>query len=248
MKRKRHKRKNSYTMLVTSDAVDAGLTQLRIRPWLLRIAVVVICVIIGVTIGALIYETNEQVQQTSKDNLEIQELKTENQKLADQMEVLESEKDALENQAASQEETIQLLSDTVNQKTQSETELLAEREEQYLPTGLPLTGSATVDESTEGEPICVFTASDDAMIVATANGTVIAVNDDAEYGHNIWIDHGNGYITIYRNQGEVKVKQGKVVTRGTTLFLINEESNQLGYQMMQNNEYIDPMEMISFSG
>ena len=33
------------------------------------------------------------------------------------------------------------------------------------------------------------------MVVATAAGTVTAVNDDGDYGHNIWVDHGNGYVT-----------------------------------------------------
>ena len=96
--------------------------------------------------------------------------------------------------------------------------------------------------------MCVFTAASGTMAVATANGTVIAVNDDAEYGHNIWVDHGNGYITIYRNQGDAMVKQGETVKQGATLFLIGEENNKLGYQMMRDNEYIDPMEMLTISG
>ena len=86
------------------------------------------------------------------------------------------------------------------------------------------------------------------MVIATANGTVTAVNNDVEYGYNVWVDHGNGYVTIYRNAGEVKVKQGEAVTAGTTLILTDENSRKLGYQMMKNNEYIDPLEMIEISG
>ena len=86
------------------------------------------------------------------------------------------------------------------------------------------------------------------MVVATAGGTVTAVNDDSEYGHNIWVDHGNGYVTIYRNSGEVKVKQGEAVTQGTTLFLITGENSKLGYQMLKDGVYIDPMEMLNISG
>lgn len=83
------------------------------------------------------------------------------------------------------------------------------------------------------------------MVVATAGGTVIAVNDEGEYGHNIWIDHGNGYITIYRNQGDVKVKQGETVTQRTTLFLIGADNTKLGYQMMKDGAYINPMVCLS---
>lgn len=96
--------------------------------------------------------------------------------------------------------------------------------------------------------MCIFTAADGAMVVATAAGTVTAVNDDGDYGHNIWVDHGNGYVTIYRNPGEVKVKQGERVNQGTTLFLVTGEDSKLGYQMMKDGVYIDPMEMLAING
>lgn len=238
---KRHKRKNSHVVLVTSDAVDAGLTQFRIRPWILQTIIVVLCVVIGAAIGYVVYETDDRLRQAAKTASEIEQLEAQNQELAERNAVLES-------QVAAQEEKIQILSDTVNQKVQNETALSEQLERQTTPTEFPLTGSATMEEITEGDPMCVFTAASGTMAIATANGTVIAVNDDAEYGHNVWVDHGNGYITIYRNQGEVKVKQGEVITQGTTLFLMDEENNKLGYQMMRDNEYIDPMEMLTISG
>ena len=81
-----------------------------------------------------------------------------------------------------------------------------------------------------------------------ANGTVLAVNDDGMFGHNVWIDHGNGYVTIYRNSGDVKVKQGESVTKGTTLFIIKDAQSKLGYQIMQDGEYRNPMEILAISG
>lgn len=241
MGRKRHKRKNSHVVLVTSDAVDAKLKQFRIRPWILQTLIVIFCILCGAAIGYVYYEAEDRLQRTNRSASEIQQLEAQNQELAER-------NAALEIQLAAQEEKIQILSDTVNQKVQSETELSEQLERQTIPTEFPLTGGATMEEITEGDPMCVFTAATGTMAVATANGTVIAVNDDAEYGHNVWVDHGNGYITIYRNQGDVKVKQGESVTQGTTLFLIDEENNKLGYQMMRDNEYIDPMEMLTISG
>lgn len=241
MGRKRHKRKNSHVVLVTSDAVDAKLKQFRIRPWILQTIIVIFCVLCGGVIGYVFYETDGRIQQMNRSDSEIQQLEAQNRELAERNAVLES-------QVAAQAEKIQILSDTVNQKVQSETELSEQLERQTTPTEFPLTGGATMEEITEGDPMCVFTAASGTMAIATANGTVIAVNDDTEYGHNVWVDHGNGYITIYRNQGDVKVKQGEVVTQGTTLFLIDEENNKLGYQMMRDNEYIDPMEMLTISG
>lgn len=228
-------------MLVTSDAVDAKLKQFRIRPWILQTIIVIFCVLCGTAIGYLFYETDDRLQETTRSASEIQQLEAENQELA-------ARNAELELQLAAQNEKVQILSDTVNQKVQSETELTEQLERQTTPTEFPLTGSATMEEITEGDPMCIFTATSGTMAVATANGTVIAVNDDAEYGHNIWVDHGNGYITIYRNQGDAMVKQGETVKQGATLFLISDDNNKLGYQMMRDNEYIDPMEMLTING
>lgn len=241
MGRKRHKRKNSHVVLVTSESVDAKLKQFRIRPWIVQTIIVFFCVMIGAVIGYIVYEADDKIEQVDESVSEIQLLQAQNQELADRNAELEI-------QIAAQEEKIRILSDTVNQKVQNETVLSEQLQRQSTPTEFPLTGSATMEEITEGDPMCVFTAAAGTMAIATANGTVIAVNDDAEYGHNIWVDHGNGYITIYRNQGDAKVKQGEVITQGTTLFLIEEENNKLGYQMMRDNEYIDPMEMLTISG
>ena len=77
-----------------------------------------------------------------------------------------------------------------------------------------------MEEVTEGEPMCIFHASVGTTVVAVASGTVMAVNDDETYGHSVWVDHGNGYITIYRNKGDATVAVGDSVVQGTTLFVI----------------------------
>jgi len=241
MGRKRHKRKNSHVVLFTSDAVEVELTQFRIRPWILQTIIVIFCVVFGVAIGYLAYGTNSGFVHISQNESRLQELEAQNVQLAEQNTELES-------QVLAQQETIATLSMTVNEKVQNETILAQQLEQQTTPTEFPLTGSATMEEVVEGEPMCVFTAASGSMVVATANGTVIAVNDDTEYGHNVWVDHGNGYTTVYRNQGEVKVKQGEVITRGTTLFLIGDDNNQLGYQMLKDGGYINPTDMLTISG
>ena len=147
-----------------------------------------------------------------------------------------------------QAEEIQILSDTVSQKVQSESELSATLEKQSLPTEFPLTGSASMEEVTEGDPMCIFHASAGTTVVAVASGTVMAVNDDETYGHSVWVDHGNGYITIYRNKGDATVATGDTVVQGTTLFVIGEDNADLGYQMQKDGSYINPMDMLEISG
>lgn len=237
MKRVRHKRRNHHMLLMTSDSVDAEIKQYHLHPWLLYGLLLIACIAVGILIGFCFYEQDVLTEKEAEAVLQQETIA-----------VLEEEKSELESQIASLNETVQILSDTVNQKTQSENQLSEQLEKQTTPTEFPLTGSASMEEVTEGEPMCIFTAAAGAMAVSTAGGTVIAVNDDSEYGHNIWIDHGNGYVTIYRNQGDVKVKQGEEVTQGTTLFVISDENSKLGYQMMKDGVYINPMDMLVISG
>ncbi len=244
MQCKEHKRKKNHVVIVTSDAVDANVKQFRIKPWMVQLLTGVLCVIIGATIGYFIYE--EKLWEIARQHSD--ELQTVMKELEDDKLALEAEKTALQTEIASLNDQIQILSETVNQKVQSENELKALLDAQKLPTEFPLTGSASMQEQQEGELICVFTASEGIMVVATAGGIVTAVNDDTEYGHNVWIDHGNGYMTIYRNKGDVIVKQGDEVVQGTTLFLIGEDNTALGYQMMKDGTYINPMDMLAISG
>ena len=55
MGRIRHKRKNNHVVIVTSDAVDAQVKQYRIKPWVLHLVIFLLCIIIGVMIGYIIY-------------------------------------------------------------------------------------------------------------------------------------------------------------------------------------------------
>lgn len=244
MGRKGHKRKNSHVVIVTSDAVDGRMKQFRIRPWILQVIILILCVIIGALIGYFSYEKDIwaiKLQQTESQDEEIAALEQEKAELEKQIAGLNEE-------IAGLNEKVQILSQTVSQKVQAENELSQQLEKEYLPTRLPFSERATMEDMAEDELICVFTAGANSMVVATASGTVTAVNEDAEYGNNVWIDHGNGYTTIYRNQGEVKVKTGETVTQGTTLFLITDESSKLGYQMMKDGEYVNPMDMLNISG
>jgi biotin carboxyl carrier protein len=234
----KHKRKLNHIVIVTSDAVDAKAHQILLRPWILWSVIFVLCIIVGGLIGYFMYEARiwQAVSARNEEQLlKIAELDEQNKELETQVETLQQH--------------VQILSVTVNEKVQSEAELTAQIENQSIPTEFPLTGSASMEESTDGDnPICVFTASEGTTVVASASGTVTAVNDDEEYGHSIVIDHGNGYVTVYRNKGDANVKLGDSVVQGTTLYIITKDNEKLGYQMMQDGEYIDPVEMLAING
>lgn len=262
MGRIRHKRKNDHVVIVTSDAVDASVKQYRIKPWILQIIIFILCVIIGSLIGYFIYEKDiwdAKFQQTVGWREEADELADENKVLQAEVSQLtellattkaDNELTVSELKASIErlEKDVSYLEGVVEQKEEIEKELKGQLAQDYMPTHFPLTGSATMEEVVGEEPICVFTTAAGAMVVATADGTVLAVNTDAEYEQNVWVDHGNGYVTVYRNSGEVKVKQGETVTQGTTLFLIEDADSKLGYQMLKDGKYINPVDVMAING
>lgn len=244
MLRDKHKRKISHVVLVTSNATDGDVKQFHVNSRILWLIIILLCTIIGAMLGYIINE--ERIWQAVSNRSDEQQARIQSLETANAQ--LQTDKLKLETEIADLNETVQILSETVSQKTKSEAELIEQLESQSMPTEFPLNGSASMEESLEGDPVCIFTASLGTTVVATARGTVIGVNDDLDYGHNIWIDHGNGYVTIYRNGGEPQVQQGDSVVGGTALFVIEEGKEKLGYQMMKDGMYLNPMEMLSISG
>lgn len=149
------------------------------------------------------------------------------------------------------QEKVSILSDTVNSKVQREQEREAEIAQSYVPTGFPLKGTASYSEAKtqlDGKPIAVFHASRGTSVIATANGTVSSIAGDMESGYIVMIDHGNGYYTVYRNGSHPKVKEGEIVTPTTELFAIEAGKETLGYQIIENDEYIDPLSLMETYG
>ena len=143
---------------------------------------------------------------------------------------------------------VAVLSETVSMKVETEDAISQEIVENAIPKGFPMSGSATMKEAGEGDPMLVFTADQGVNVVTTGTGTVLSVDVDAEYGTRIVVDHGNGYQSIYRNKGTALVKTGEELGKGYILFSVGEENQELGYQIMKDEEYIDPMVLIEING
>jgi len=255
MDSQKHKNGKNHVIIVTSDAEDASVKQFRISRWFVQSAVIMVCVIIGAVLGYFIYEQEvwevanqkvcEQIEIVNERELKIKELEELLKRKEEELLTRQQEAAA---QIDSLNSKINILSETVNRETALVEQLKSELEKQFLPTNYPLTGSATMEEAGDKELICVFTATSDATVVATAGGTVIAINEDAMYGNNVWVDHGNGYVTIYRNRGKVNVKLGDSVSNGTTIYVIGDDNSRFGYQIMKDEVYIDPMTMLTING
>jgi len=86
------------------------------------------------------------------------------------------------------------------------------------------------------------------QIKATADGVVLKVTKDYEYGNTVIIDNGNGWTTTYGQlQDNILVTEGDVVTTGQVIGGVNKptknasaEGTHLFLQICKNNETIDP--------
>lgn len=249
------KRKITYTIILTSDSPRADARRMHIKTgavaavsFVLFVAVICYAVYVTITMAGSRDRNARQLEQ-------LVQMKEEN-------ETLTAEKASLESRLSSVEETLA-------RKEEQEHELVAAREENYIPKGFPMSGAAQIKEedaaAEEGEAEqqddtglkveakaewkeLIFTAAEGTKVVATAPGTVKEVREAEGEVSYVVIDHGNGYITTYRNLGSPIVEEGSQVVKGVALFLVGEENTETGYSIQKDDEYIDPLELIEIKG
>ena len=102
----------------------------------------------------------------------------------------------------------------------------------------------------EEEPYLSISMHEEGNIVATGNGTVITVSSDDTYPVIVEVEHEKGYKTRYlcRQEAEVKATEGAQVEAGDTLFTITTDETQLDYQILFEEEAIDPLTVIEAKG
>lgn len=241
MQLKNQKRMRNHILILTSDAVDAKVKQIRIRSWVAQLLVVVFCILLGFIAGYIIYQEGYKNSIWDTANESVKTMKQVNQQLVQQNQQLQNRVTDLENQ-------VQLLSNTVNQKVKDEDTMMEHLKASQTPTALPINGSASVEVKNDEEPMCLFKVSQGTLIVNTAEGVVTEVKEDETYGTCITVDHQNGYVTIYRIGSESMVKEGDYIYQGTTLYIVSEKESILAYQVKLNGVFIDPMSLVEISG
>ncbi len=245
---KRHKRKVGYTIMIVSDSVEKNQKKFHINTGILSIVafvllVVVICYAEYTTI--LMHGATERSEVYAG---QIAGLQKENEQLI-------LEKEALEKQVANLNQT---LSQKEVQVQMQEESMQAAEEEENMPRGFPVSGAAQIKEAGDGEDTglqaktewkeVVFTAAAGTNVICSGSGTVAGVVPAGEEPAGISIDHGNGYVSNYRNMGVPKVEVGGTVEQGTVLFEIEENNMDIGYSITKDEEFLDPMDIIEIKG
>lgn len=86
------------------------------------------------------------------------------------------------------------------------------------------------------------------IVKASAEGTIKSIKNDPRFGITVVIEHVNGFSTVYANLLTAEfVKEAEVVKQGQTIgtvgntatFEIADEPH-LHFEMLKDNEYIDP--------
>jgi len=81
-------------------------------------------------------------------------------------------------------------------------------------------------------------------IKASASGKVLAADDYFFNGKTVFIDHGNGLITMYCHLDKFKVKAGQTVSKGELLGLSGKTGRATGphlhWSVMLNGAMVDP--------
>lgn len=248
------KRKITYTIILTSDSPKADARKMHIKTgalaavsFVLFVAVICYAVYVTITMAGSRERNARQLEQ-------LVQMKEENETLA-------AEKETLETRVVSLEETL-------SRKEEQEHELVAAHEENSIPRGFPMSGAAQIkeeDAAAEGEAEAqdegglkveakeewkelIFVAAEGTKVVATAPGTVKEVREAEGEVSYVVIDHGNGYVTTYRNLGSPIVEEGSQVVKGVALFLVGEENTETGYSIRKDDEYMDPLELIEIKG
>lgn len=249
------KRKITYTLILTSDSPRTDARKIHIKTgalaavsFVLFVAVICYAVYVTITMAGSRDRNARQLEQ-------LVQMKEEN-------ETLTAENESLESKVSSLEETLA-------RKEEQEHELVVAHEENYIPKGFPMSGAAQIKEedAAAGEEEAqeqddgalkveakaewkelIFTAAEGTKVVATAPGTVKEVREAEGEVSYVVIDHGNGYVTTYRNLGSPIVEEGSQVVKGVALFLVGEDNTETGYSIRKDDEYIDPLELIEIKG
>ncbi len=239
------KQTTGYTLLLIPNSTDGAktveITYDRILQ-LLTGAVAILIIVVGLILSMMVHNHKlkvslDQAQSSIND-------------LSETNRTLESNVAALSDQVEADKKIFSKIEDTISKK---EEEQAQEAEEAAIPNAIPIKNAKAImvedpyGDSQGGRTTgVVFSTLKGAVIAATAEGIVIHVDSDEEnpyYKRGVVIDHGNGYNTYYRLNGDVSIEEGVAVSKGDVLAVLTDDGF-VAYEIRRDGTFIDPKTMM----
>ncbi len=94
-----------------------------------------------------------------------------------------------------------------------------------------------------------FAGRQGADVMAIADGVVVYSGNRKNYGKIVEIDHGDGYVTRYAHNDELRVKVGDIVKRGDTVGALGTTGRTTGphvhIEVIKNGRHVDPAKYVA---
>lgn len=235
--KERHKRREIYSFILVSN-MDNRSRQLSISAVKLKVLLTILLFLV-LTIGVFLYlffsrSSKEYILENKLQAQEQQLIKLEEEitRLTEYADTLSKEKEELQE---SKEET--LPQENIEEVSSGEN----------IPKLYPLDGEGnTISTFTVEQPYLIIDILKGNNVIATGDGVVTLIDYDDNYTHSIEIDHGEGYISRYlcKQKVEIKVEEGSQVKARDSVFAVVANNTQLYYQVMLNNEPLNPFQVM----
>lgn len=248
---KKHKRRTKYTVLLVPDTPDKPNRELHALPKLIVAMLAIFLVVCIAGIGIILYQQSVIISKNGTINSKDKKIAS----LDGQIAALNDNIDSLKGDIISANTAKRKAERSQESAEKKYTDLEENVYNLTIPTGCPVTGTSSVNDNTplSSDKMVAFETYKDANVIAAGNGKIEAVNPEPErgggaYQYEIIINHGNDYKTIYLSNEIPQVTVGQEVTKGDALFTITKDTETIGYQIMEKDDYIDPWSMIEIYG
>ncbi|MBB5347336.1 peptidoglycan DD-metalloendopeptidase family protein [Desulfoprunum benzoelyticum] len=131
----------------------------------------------------------------------------------------------------------------------------------YTPLGKPVPGPISSRFGSRLDPVnnegayhtgLDFRAGKGDKVFATGAGVVVMASRNGNYGNNVQVDHGNGYVSSFAHLDRFLVKKGDRVERGQVIGLVGSTGRTTGahlhYEISLNNKTINPEKLMQVAG
>ncbi len=246
MKPQRHTRKEFISILIVSNTggKNREIQMSRLRFNLLHNAPFV-AVVVLLVLGGWIFLSQMELATLRK---QIEPYKQQIAQLETQQESLNAENTKLTDENAQLKKEMETQTETAAETTQQP----KENPYEDAPDGYPYTGAggSFASEYSEEQPYMSIYTHTEGEIIAAGDGTVISVSSSDMYPLIVELQHENGYITRYasREAAQTQLQENTQVKMGDTLFTITVDNTQFDYQIIFEDEIIDPLMVIEAKG